>query len=563
MVTSQTPISQGSAAAPWGPYELRPSPRAIFRLTLGSSVAVATALTMPDAFAILPGTPDAVSWAMRVLGLWLSAYILWATGFLAILHLTRIISGGIVLDADGIKLWRFGKKIPWARVVFTTIAARANFSKLLLIKPMALELSLHVSKGKEKKGFDVKKVPSFQYEAADFASLLYYVGKFAFGVEANSIGTFMFKPAETEQLRKMSQEGRLKRRLLSAIISCSLLLFLARNAATHYTFNMGNMYARKSDYVSAIYYYTMSTSVNPFFPPAWDRLARSELRSGDPASAVEHWQRALQVKPDFVESKLGLSVVYMRQWQLEEAQKLIRQCIRLAPKDEASYINLAQIDSLMGNHREAIKILSQVSEQSRARDLARCLLAQCYMRIGELEKAAQLIPTEDIVNDPHAALYRRLVKAELALASGDLPTADALLAKLYRGDKHVDLLMNLAKLKIEQKDLKGAEKILTELEKKQSSTSSEGGQTARRNPWIAYCRAKIGFMRGDGVEGQWMVEQALKTPYEDPSLIANCAILLLDKNGSRQRAQQLLERACRLDSQNKIVQSARQKLEAK
>lgn len=590
---------------------MRPSPGSLLRLTLGSSIAVSTALCIPDAFAILPSCPDALSWVLRTTGLWTSAYIQWSASFLAILHLTRIVSGGIQLDQTGIKLWRFGRVIPWENVLAATITDRKSFSRLLFISPVALELTLHVQKPAPKKGREAKKIPSFQYDPQDFASLVYYVGKFAFNVKPASVGAVMFKPAEAEDLRKMSQEGRLKHMMLTTFIAFSLVLLLARNAATNYTFNMGNVYTRKGEYKKAIEYYSMSTAINPWFPPAWDRLARSELRAGDPESAMEHWKKALQVKPDFVESKLGLSVLYMRSWELDKALELILTCNRLAPKDEAGFINLAQVRSMMGNHREAIRILNEVIQQNRGRDLARCLLALCYLRVGEIERARDTLPKTSTPGDAQANAFRILVEGKLAAATGDDATAEKLYSQLYRGDKHVDLLLAYAELKIDKGQLAAAEKMLLELQHKQLAqgssrdqgvlpptglpgirsseqeghgsssttgvlpptgvsgipTSEQEGQGTTSspgagNPWMKFARARIAFAKGDKMDGQWQIEEALKTPYKDPALLAACATALLDA-GARERALQLIEQATKIDPESKLVIGARAKADKK
>lgn len=561
------PLPHPNPEVDWGPYEVRPSPRELLFVTLGSSVVVASALAIPDAFAILPGSVNTFSWAVRVIGLWTAAYVLWAVGFLAILHITRMISGGIRLDSEGIKLWRFGKKIHWKDIVATTIVERKNFSRLLLIPHGALELTLHVAKPNGR-GLTVKKIPSFQYSPQEFASLYYYIGKRAFHICPAAIGVYMFKNADADILMKASQEGRIKRIALSTVITCSLILFLARSAATNYTFNMGNVYFRQGKYEKAVESYTMSTSINPFFPPAWDRLARANLRAGDPDSAVEHWKRALKVKPDFVESKLGLSVIYMRRWQLAQAEELIRKSVKLAQKDEAAYINLAQINSLMGDHRKGIAVLEQVVAQSRGREAARCLLAQCFLRAGDSKKAAVILSGR--LPDQSSEPFYKLVSGELAMMNGNLDVAEKNFDELYRGDKHPDLILDIAKLKFLRGDLSGSERMLQECQKKQTAgrtldednnqESNAQNDPRSYNPWISFYRAAIAFKRGQKFDGSWMVEQALKTPYADPSLLASCALLLLENGGAHDRATALIDQAAKLDPDNGFVKRAQEKL---
>lgn len=86
-----------------GTFKLESSPTALARLALGSSCTIATLLCVPDAFALVPNAPNFHTWAIRLAGLWLTAYILWFSGFLGALHFGRLFGGATVLGGNGLR----------------------------------------------------------------------------------------------------------------------------------------------------------------------------------------------------------------------------------------------------------------------------------------------------------------------------------------------------------------------------------------------------------------------------------------------------------------------------
>lgn len=456
-----------------GPCELRPNPRALFKLALGSSAAISTALAIPDAFAIIPttlanhGFEGFCFWILRVAGLWLSCYLLWLAGFLCLLHLSGLLSGGIVVDSQGIKLWRLARKIEWDSIVACTISERKFFSRLFFIHPSVLQMQLHISKG-DGKGVTVKQIPSFQFSPQEFASLFSIMARCTFGVQPSSVDVFLFKPEQLAKaltpanadgtvapelmnrfLKELFESGRLKRILISAFIASSLIFILFQRSSCYYIFNTGNNFSRAGNYKQAIECYRQATTIYPAFAPGWDKLARAEYRSGKVKSAEEHWRKALFYKPDFVEAKLGLSAIYMRTGLVDKARPLIESAVRLSPTDWCALMNLAQLNILQGHIEQAIVILEKLQKQDTPRNHAICLLAQCMLRRGDFSAAEELLlKNESLSNDPFEGSFYKLICADLALSKGQADSARTYLDQLKKNTRSPDYQLQLARLRL-------------------------------------------------------------------------------------------------------------------
>lgn len=518
----------------WGPYELRPSPGAILRLSLGTSAAIATALAIPDAFSLMPSAPSFLTWAIRLCGLWMYAYLLWAVGFLSLLHIVRLLGGGIKLDSYGISLGKFSKPIKWEQIEFVAIEERKAFSRAFCIE--ARELKMHIRK-KDKK-ITVKSIASFQFTPEQFFSLFHSICFRSAGVKVNSFAAMVFQDPSSKELKKQAEQGRVKRVLLTVVISLSLLLFLGRKSAVNYYFNLGNRQSHLLNEQKAKEYYLAATKIDWTFPPGWDRLARSEFRTGDIESARTHWKKALSVKPDYVESKLGLATIYMMEGNIEEADKLISKANRLAEYDEAGYLNRALIESMKGNNASAIALLVPFIRQSTGRDLATFYLARFCIKQGEYEQAERLLATPTLNK---SSLYSA-VMGELALAQGQTDRAASNLKNVDSNKVRDPLVqVDFAKLALAQGRLPDAEKYI-------------GAASAinKSSPWVALAKAQLCAAKGDKEGMTKNLQYCIDWKYSDPSLMAACAKFMAE-NGDTYGAKTLALKALSIDGSQKLA----------
>jgi tetratricopeptide (TPR) repeat protein len=556
---NDTPETPADTEKNWGPYQLRPNPMAILRLSLGTAAAISTALLIPDIFALMPNSHDALTLACKAVGLWGYAYVLWAAGFLCILHLVRIFGGCIELDAEGILMghsfeslirlisaWlvfdvkainraELSAKIPWKSIVAVTVTQRKIFSRLFFVP--SYQMMIHVARPDGK--LAVRQLASFQYQPEEFYSLFYYIAKFSTGARPQSIDAFVFRDVAMPGLGEVAATGRLKNLVLTVVIAVGLFSFLSRNASKNYAFNMGNREFGAANYDRAVGHYSVATSIDFAFAPAWDRLARSEFRLGDLDEAEKDWQTALKWKPDYVESKLGLSAIYMLKGKLEEAEKLISSANRLAPLDEAAYINRAQIDILTGKSRLAIKRLQRFVAQKEGREQALCLLARAYIREGQLDKAKAILqPVERLLANPYTRPFCTMVLAELNLAEGNTEAATKLLKSIRLAASHQpDVLIDMARLDMLHKDFVSAKRHL-----------SASCAINPDSPWLALARAELSDRTNSKDMDSWL-NKAIGFRYQDPALMSACAEFLR-KQGRKREAVELAKKVLELDPDN-------------
>lgn len=518
-------------------YEMRPNPTAIFHLAIGTSAGIASALVLPDAFSLLPSAPSVLAYFVRLAGLWMYAYLFWATGFLAILHLVRVFGGGIKLDAEGLKLGKFSKAIAWESIEFVCIDERRNFAKVFGIQ--ARELKMHIRKSDGK--LTVKSLPSFVFTQDQFFSLFFYICQIVGGVQVSSFDVMVFKDPNSKELKKQAEQGRVKKVIMTVVISLSLISFLGRKSAVNYYYNMGNVQFSVMNLKKAAEYYGTATKIDWTFAPAWDKLARSEFRSGDVNSAREHWKKALQVKPDLVEAKLGLSGIYILEGDLEAARALIQKANRLAEFDEAGFLNRALIESLTGNNRTAIAMLEPFIRQKVGKDQAVCLLARCYIKEGEIDAARQLLSTVESKNLINPFLLS-VAYAELELADGNTGAAANALRRVdLVKSRNPELLNVLAQVAILQGDLPHASVYI-----------QDACDINKTSPWIALTKAKLAAAKGDEAGCHRYMDYCLKWRYEDPCLLSACAKFCLTR-GENDQAATLAKRALQREPGNKFA----------
>jgi cytochrome c-type biogenesis protein CcmH/NrfG len=120
-------------------------------------------------------------------------------------------------------------------------------------------------------------------------------------------------------------------------------------------------------------------------------MASCEWRLGNLKDAEKHWKIALQRKPDFVESKIGLSAIMVHQGNYQEARKLLQSAIRLSPTNVAAFMNLANLEVLSREPQEAQKLLEPIARRDPRNVRAYGLLLRAYLQQGKYTEGNQLI----------------------------------------------------------------------------------------------------------------------------------------------------------------------------
>jgi len=104
-------------------------------------------------------------------------------------------------------------------------------------------------------------------------------------------------------------------------------------------------------------------------------------QTDDTARALEHFQRALQARPEYPEALNNLGILYLRTQRRDEAVAKFEECIRVAPAFDQSYLNLARVYVVENTPQKARGVLFELLRQHPEHAVAKEML-------GELERRA-------------------------------------------------------------------------------------------------------------------------------------------------------------------------------
>ncbi len=146
--------------------------------------------------------------------------------------------------------------------------------------------------------------------------------------------------------------------------------------------------------------------------------------------AAESFNRALEIRPDYVEALINLGVVHQQQGELREAASSYENALRLKPDDPGIRYRLAVVLEQLGNPGQAVDHLRQMISTdpvyyTAAVKLIRILTASrdpaIRNRPGAVNLAEQLAAAtrqeDPVVLDVLAAAYAEMGRWDEALAT--------------------------------------------------------------------------------------------------------------------------------------------------
>lgn len=366
-------------------YQLRQNDRACFDVARGSSLVVATLMTLPDAIALIPSVPDFIHWLVRVVGLWLSASILWTLGLFFVLKMAFAVSGPIMIETAGLRLSRFSKLIHWnwigALAVDSHDAIRRAFMMSAPVMRLMIYLPKYEEKGKWVKG-RAHIVPSLWFSKEQFEALIAFAGKKCFGATVNGLPVLLgFSPLR-EETREVNKQKKVFRYLYSALVAIGIVTVLGRNAIVNYSYNAGNRAVRAEKFDEAISCYRTALQFKPAFAIAWHQLATLYWLKGQEKEAEDAWQHALFMRPDLVEAKVGLAYLYIKRDRCEEAKTFLEKALRLSPTYVPGYIALAEVYLKTNDLASAKQSLNLALQMDKQNVRAKTLLEQIERKEG-------------------------------------------------------------------------------------------------------------------------------------------------------------------------------------
>jgi tetratricopeptide (TPR) repeat protein len=355
---------------------------------LGSSKLIASLLVIPDAIALVPNATDVISWAIKLIGLWVSAAVLWFVSFNGILQIVKLVAQGVRMSEEGIYPWRFAKLIRWEQIEAIQVDERETFSRFFFLKPLVRRLTLYVAKTKSGR-LVPNYLPSFMFSRTVFDDLVQEITLSIFGSVPDSSRVMLATSAGLEKMPATQKLVGVQRVLVSALVAFGLLSFIGRKAIVNFSYNSGNRAFARHQIEEAQEQYQFAVNLDPGFAYAWEALGRTQLDQNLLSEARHSWQKALYLKPDYVEAEIWLARYDLVEGRLSAAKEKLDSALNFAPHETLASACFAQYEVLAGNSLEAglraRKILKSDATPT-TRTLCELVVAQVLLRSNQAKE---------------------------------------------------------------------------------------------------------------------------------------------------------------------------------
>ena len=143
--------------------------------------------------------------------------------------------------------------------------------------------------------------------------------------------------------------------------------------------------------------------------------------AGKMDDAIRHYQKAIQIAPEFYEAHNNLGSDYLSKSDFPAARKEFEQAIQENQSDAAGYFNLSNACMLMNNLPEAEKYLEEGIRREPESALGQFLLGSLNMKTGKLPEAEHAL--QQAIKFNPVMIQPRLQLVNLLLQQGKKPEA--------------------------------------------------------------------------------------------------------------------------------------------
>jgi tetratricopeptide (TPR) repeat protein len=440
--------------------------QALAQLAVGTSVFIACVLTLADVLPSLPMVTSVLSLVLRLVGDWIVVVVVWFIGFQALAQCLKLLSRGVLVTEDGIKLSRFDKLVPWSSIKAVSLEPNWFFTKLFSLKEPARRLTFlfhfEVKNDFVRKFLFPNFIPSFFFKRSTFDSLVYTVlerSQLLDNLRESFQGEDIpyeysltaVRQEDIEQVRGTSLWLGRQRLLVGTMILVFMFFFLGRKAYSYYCFNSGTQLAKNHNFSAAKPYFERSVLLEPTFAPGWNHLGQTNFKLAEMyqdkknfEEARNCWNRAILLKLDYVEPRLNLTRLAILRGDLREADELLEHVARLVPDNQLYLLDRAELFVRKGQALEALKacraLLAAPTIPAEYKFKANCIAAMAELERGRTQEAARLLAGYS--RDAHRycrgedLTYFYCVLAQIALAQGDLTEARNFINIAYGRQPH-------------------------------------------------------------------------------------------------------------------------------
>jgi tetratricopeptide (TPR) repeat protein len=140
--------------------------------------------------------------------------------------------------------------------------------------------------------------------------------------------------------------------------------------------NLGDVYGRHGDKQRALQEFQKAIQLKPNYADAYHNLANTYQELGNPSEAITNYKKALEYNPNLWQSDYNLTAIYYSQGNFDEAKKYIEKAIALNPNDANMYVNYAAVLIKLNDKEKAKQQLSTALQLDPNNQNAKGLLEQ-------------------------------------------------------------------------------------------------------------------------------------------------------------------------------------------
>jgi tetratricopeptide (TPR) repeat protein len=140
--------------------------------------------------------------------------------------------------------------------------------------------------------------------------------------------------------------------LLVFSVAFNLLASFGQIAEAHN--NLGIALAQQGKVIEAVEQYDQALRVSPDYAAAHNDLASALMRQGRLQGAIEHYEQAVRLEPDFAEAHYNLGNALLQAGRVQDAIDHYERAVRIAPDFVAANYNLGNAFARTGRMQAAI-----------------------------------------------------------------------------------------------------------------------------------------------------------------------------------------------------------------
>lgn len=190
--------------------------------------------------------------------------------------------------------------------------------------------------------------------------------------------------------------------------------------------NLGLIYVGQGMYEKAIALYERLLAFHPdqeHVERVYGNMADAYAGMQMFGEAINHYQKALDIDPEYLDAYLGLASVSMKLGQHEKAESIYKIVLELDDQNELVYLYLGNLYAMQGKYDEAIDSFKKTLERNPFSINAFNGLGLSYAWKGETDKALNIYrqtlrqyPESTVIRNSLGTLYMQLGEPEKAIA---------------------------------------------------------------------------------------------------------------------------------------------------